>query len=232
MFQDNGLRLFSNNAFNKPINKTFVLEVGCGAGGHLHYFRERGCKIKGIDLGSTYIDYGRTKYGLDLSVGQLSDITLDSEPDIIIYHHVLEHISYINRELSLIYRHLADDGVLYVEVPGLKGCFYHEQRKMDFLRSLHLAHIYYFTKTTLYNLMQKNGFHRLNIDNRIRSIFKKGDQPSIKIINDYNDSLKMLRRLELYRKFGFGHMVTPFLKVITFLRIYDIIRKIHRKINI
>ena len=82
--------------------KLFVLEVGCGAGGILHYFKNKGNVVKGIDLGKEYINYGREKYNLDLETGTLENLLLKRKPDLIIYSHVLEHILDLETELKLI----------------------------------------------------------------------------------------------------------------------------------
>ena len=220
--------LHKNNCFEKPLKDTLVLEVGCASGGILHYFRSKGCMVKGIDLGSDYIDYGRNKYNLDLHIGQINDIQTDMKPDIIIYRQVLEHIGNLNRELVQIRKHITNKGILYIEVPGLKICLYDINRKMNFLRALHIAHVYYFTKTSLNNLMKKNGFQMIKGDHRVRSLFKKAENPSDNILDDYQNSLKFLRRLELYRKMGLGHMVIKFIKVISYFKLYGIVKKLYK----
>ena len=41
---------------DKPL---FIFEVGCGAGGILDYFKEKGHQVSGIDLGEEYVKYGK-----------------------------------------------------------------------------------------------------------------------------------------------------------------------------
>ena len=127
----------------------FVLEVGCGAGGILEYFKEKGHRVKGIDLGEEYVNFGKSQ-GLDLEVSLLSDLKLDSKPDIIIYSHVMEHILDLDAELDAIKNHLSDESIAYIEVPGLKEI--HRNYKSNTLTFLQNAHTFNFTKETLISL--------------------------------------------------------------------------------
>lgn len=88
-----GERLFNYLTSNRLIRfnsgkKLFILEVGCGAGGILSYFKSRGYLVKGIDLGEEYLLYGKTQHGLDLETGTIHDLKVSKKPDIIIYSHV------------------------------------------------------------------------------------------------------------------------------------------------
>ncbi|MDB4796442.1 class I SAM-dependent methyltransferase, partial [Akkermansiaceae bacterium] len=58
-----------------------VFEVGCGAGGILNFFKKKGHKVSGIDLGEEYLKYGRKEHGLDIRGGTLADIELIQKPD-------------------------------------------------------------------------------------------------------------------------------------------------------
>lgn len=48
---------FVGNKVGRDIKS--VLEIGCSAGAILEAFKEKGCKVKGIDLGGEYIEYGK-----------------------------------------------------------------------------------------------------------------------------------------------------------------------------
>jgi len=150
----------------------FVLEVGCGAGGILLYFREKGCRVKGIDLGSSYIEYGKKQYNLDLHIGTI-DTHIENHgdhPDLIIYSHVLEHFLDPTKEMRKAHEILNNTGTLYINVPGVKNL---KEGNMDFFQRLVLAHTYYFTLRTLVNLAENSGFIKLSGDEVVRATFKK-----------------------------------------------------------
>ena len=194
--------LVDKKILRKPLNQHFVLEVGCGAGGVLSSFRKNGCCATGVDLGEEYVSYGKSLHGLDLSVGNLSDVKMERPADIIIYSHVLEHILVPKVELGCARRALADEGVIYVEVPGVKHLMYGYE--MDMLRFLQNAHTYHFTLRSLRNLMQTSGFRFLEGNEVVYSVFEKADAREAsereQIVSDYEDVVSFLRKLERFRR--------------------------------
>lgn len=182
-----------------PLDKAnpFVLEVGCGAGGILHYFREQDWQVMGIDVGGEYLAYGRDRHRLDLREGSVESIVDVRPPDLVIYSHVLEHILNPIRELAAVRPLLADDGILYIEIPGIKNLT--NSYEMNFLELLQNAHIYHFTLTTLTNLLGRCGFGRVAGSEFVWAVFRKGavtpptsDYPAVV---DYLVRLEKMRRL-------------------------------------
>ena len=191
--------LQNNKILPNALDTWFVLEVGCAAGGILKHFADMGCRVKGIDLGEQYVEFGKTNYGLDLSVNKITKVSLDSPPDLIIYSDVLEHVLKPNEDLQAVYSNLSDKSLLYIGVPGVKNLLY--SCDMDFLRYLQNAHVYHFTLTTLKNLLQKNGFELLFGDEVVRSVFRKSNSSvyNAGIVNDYDAVLQYLYRREKLR---------------------------------
>ena len=188
----------NSNQLIKDANKLSVLEVGCGAGGILKYFKDIGCSVKGVDLGGEYIQYGIDEHRLNLSIGTINDV--DFSPDIIIYSHILEHVLNLREELKKIHMLLLDTGILYIEAPGVKNLT--NSYKMDFLRYLQNAHTYHFTGESLNNLLSTNGFNMITGNEVIQSVYRKKSENDItrRIVNDYNPALKYLKKLEIARR--------------------------------
>ena len=176
----------------------FVVEVGCGAGGILGFFREKGHTVKGIDLGEEYIAYGKDVHGLDLEAGALSQHKFDKKPDIIIYSHVLEHILDLNKELETIKEVISKDTLVYIEVPGIKEV--HENYKSNILRYFQNAHTFHFSLETLTNLFAKNGFRLIKGNQFVQSVFIQSDAPT-DFQNDYSKAKQYILDLENKRKF-------------------------------
>ena len=205
--------------------KKFVLEIGCGAGGILKYFKDKGCTVKGIDLGEEFVRYGKEVHYLVLEPKSIEDLKLDHPPDIIIYSHVLEHTLDLRGHLEFLKSIMHDYSMLYIEVPGLKNL--HESYKNDLLRYLQNAHVYHFTNTSLRNLLLTSGFQELKSDQYIHSLFVKAAKPPRVVINnEYPEVLKYLKRVEWMRSI---FPVPPYLlkhkfkkamyKVLSFLKI-------------
>lgn len=183
----------------KPLKGKLVLEIGCGAGGILKYFQDQGCRVKGIDLGSQFVQFGKTAHNLDLEVQSIDKLQLQHKPDIIIYSHVLEHILDLPQQLANIRRLMGEETLLYIEVPGLRNL--HRSYQGDLLQYLQNAHVYHFTKTSLLNLTTANGFTPVTIDESVRSIFKfSALKGSAQPVNEYPGIVAYLKRIELLRK--------------------------------
>ncbi len=190
--------LKESGIINESIKDFNIFEVGCGSGGILQFFKENGFEVQGCDLDEQYLDYGKKKYNLNLHFGTLKEIKFEKLPNIIIYSHVLEHILNPKEELTQIKKILKKDGYLYIEVPGVKNLV--KTYDMNFLLFLINAHVYYFSLTTLTNLLSSNGFKLIKGNNVIRSIFQVSEISQFKYKNDYFSTIKYLHTLEKSRR--------------------------------
>jgi len=173
-----------------------VLEVGCGAGGILHYFKQQKCTVLGVDLGKEYIDYGRSHFGLNLQYGSLDNVT-DFTPDVVIYSHVMEHILDLESELLTLKRIGHAETLFYIEVPGIK--YIPKNYKMDALRYFQNAHTFHFTLTSLTNLFNTYGFKLIKGSDEVRSIFCQTHGGKHKITNEYPYIYHFLKKMEAKR---------------------------------
>jgi len=176
----------------------FVLEIGCGPGGILDAFRQVGCHVKGTDLDEQCLRFGRSK-GLDLECGTLSGLKLDSRPDIILYSHVLEHLLRPVEELEATREIMGDESLLYVEVPGLQVTVSGPVCRFNFLRCLEIAHVYYFTRTSLCNLLKVAGFRPLSATDDVRTVSVKSSSSAGPIANEHDEIIAFLETVERRR---------------------------------
>ncbi len=173
-----------------------VLEIGCGAGGILKYFADKGMNVKGIDLGSKYINYGINR-GLDLQCGSAADLVVgggNRKYDLIILHHVFEHFLDISSELKMIKRLLSSRGILFIAVPGIGSI--PDDYRGNILQFLQNAHIRHFTLSTLKELMSWNEFELLAGNEKVVSIFRYNSAVKAEHENHYKDVLKTLKGFE------------------------------------
>lgn len=106
-------------------DKARVLEVGCGEGGNMLPFVERGYDTVGVDLSASQIEFAKqylseTKYD-NWSV-HASDIYLKSSDelgkfDLIFLRDVIEHIPYQEKFMKHIKEFLSDTGVIFFGFP-------------------------------------------------------------------------------------------------------------------
>lgn len=190
-----GNRIFS---FLEPYRKKshqHVLEIGCGAGGILFPFLKGGDSVLGIDLGERYLEFGRS-FGLELAC-MSSHVLKEKQPqyyDVIILSHVLEHFSNIENELESIKTLLKDDGLLYIEVPGLFNL--RDSYDCNFLKYLQNAHNYHFNLATLKSALERAGFILIKGDESVRAVFKQSRQTTISVENQYGSIKTFLKQLE------------------------------------
>ena len=201
-----------NKAFkDKDLEGISVLEIGCSSGGILNFFKEKGCKVMGVDLDTNYLNYGREKHGLNLLHGNLKNIPFNFKPDVIIYSHVLEHILDLNSELIQLKKITSDNTVIYIEVPGIKNI--HRAYNHDILSYFQNAHTFHFSLNSLKNLMTKFDFELLTGDEFIRSIFISGDKAQTEPKNDFQEILQYLEQVEKERFFKQFNLRILFLKL-------------------
>lgn len=190
-----GKSTFKYLSKHMDISNKRILEVGCGSGAILKYLHDHGAVVTGIDLSREYLKYGKERYGLDLSNTNLFELPDNKEFDLIIYSDVLEHIIDPHKHLEKIKRLLKPNGLLYIKVPSTKNIM--RPYLGDFLRSLQNAHIYYFSLTTLSNLLRQCGFNRMHGTEEVRGLWGIAtDKNNNQIENDYEPCSTYLRNIE------------------------------------
>ena len=103
---------------------TRVLEVGCGEGGNLLPFAERGCETVGVDIAALRIEQAHAFFAEKKQKGMFvaSDIfqlkELAGRFPLILIHDVIEHIGEKSRFLSDMKCYLSAGGVIFVAFPA------------------------------------------------------------------------------------------------------------------
>ncbi len=145
-----------------------VFEIGCGAGGILKAFQDKGAYVIGCDLGESFLQYGREQ-GLQLIHGDVEDLSTYAPARLVILSHVLEHFRDPIAELKKIRPLLRKDGYLYVELPGI--FWIHKAYRSDVGRYLQNAHVYHFCLQSLDYVLARAGFARLHGTEQIRALY-------------------------------------------------------------
>jgi ubiquinone/menaquinone biosynthesis C-methylase UbiE len=125
-----------------------VLDVGCGLGGTLEFFKAAGMQATGIALGEDVAICRRR--GLDVLEMDLSFLDFpDSTFDLVWCRHALEHTIFPYFVLSELARITRPGGLLYVEVPSPNSVCDHESNA---------NHYSILGKRMWHVLMQRAGF--------------------------------------------------------------------------
>lgn len=104
---------------------TSVLEIGCGEGGNLKPFLDRGCRVTGVDLDGYKIKVGKELFASHPKANNITFIcqdiyTLpetDRKYDLIILRDVIEHIPDQERFMPFMRRFLKPDGHIFFAFP-------------------------------------------------------------------------------------------------------------------
>jgi len=125
--------------------KTSVLEIGAGGGWNLVRFLKAGSAVTGIEYSPFLVEMGK-RHGINMVQGQAESIS--GRYDVIILSHILEHMPDPINFLKTVTDHMADNGIVYIEVPNI----------LNFsLAQLQNAHTYYFTPVTFGSTCVKAG---------------------------------------------------------------------------
>ena len=139
-----------------------LLDVGCGSGRFLNHMQQKGWEVEGIDFDDKAVEYARTKYGVNIHIGNLENVRYeDNTFDAITMHHVIEHISDPVELLQECYRILKPGGTLVAVTPNINS-WGHEKFGADWRGLEPPRHIYLFGLNTLRECANKAEFYKVN----------------------------------------------------------------------
>jgi len=130
-----------------------VLDIGASSGEFTYVMSRLGMRATGMEPNLGYAAYARRTYGVAVQDGGYE--AAPEEPGgyhMIVLNHVLEHLHEPGQALARFHALLAEDGLLFLEVPNLLGV----RKRAATL--FHTAHIWNFTPQTLVGLAARYGF--------------------------------------------------------------------------
>lgn len=154
-----------------------VLDVGASSGEFVYVMARCGFRASGMEPNEAYADFARRSYGVAVETAGFEEAApRNGSLHLVTMNHVLEHVADPWRALRQVHGWLAEDGILFLEVPNLSGS--HKQLGNIF----HKAHIWNFMPETLLMLAWQCGFVPVENENlRHTSLIMrkthKGDKP-------------------------------------------------------
>ena len=134
-----------------------VLDLGCGNGALLHMLQEQGfTKLTGLEPSAVNCRRIEERWGIRAVPGALGEDVpaLSGEKfDAVLLVGVLEHLLDVRENVAHALRYLADEGILYLQVPDL-GTF---PSCHDLYQQFSVEHVNYFSLVSLGNLMRHFG---------------------------------------------------------------------------
>lgn len=130
-----------------------VLDVGASAGEFTYIMGRSGYVATGLEPNEGYAAFARRTYGVDIVNAPLEETVFARGAfDLITLNHVFEHLVDPLSALKQLDQWLAEDGLLFIEVPNLQGV------RKQVSNTFHYAHIWNFTPFTLKAVLSKAGF--------------------------------------------------------------------------
>jgi SAM-dependent methyltransferase len=179
-----------------------ILDVGCAWGHFLCLAKKDGWDGYGIEPSLVEAEYAKREFGLNVFRGHLRDAKFPNQFfNVITLWHVLEHIPHPIDTMLEMRRILKDDGLLALEIPGLKR-LRDDASKQKLSCSYPSIHLFYFDRATLRLLLEKAGM-------KILQIKECGDTELIKKIDDLKISFI---KVFIIKYFGYLKWVKRFLQ--------------------
>jgi SAM-dependent methyltransferase len=149
-----------------PVKGSFM-DIGCGYGSILYFFKKFGWDVKGLELSQELADCVKEKLNVDVEVSDFLKYEKDlNQFDLVSLRQVLEHLPDSVLALKKISAMLKPNGYGYFEFPNINGFSHRLQRtrnKISFLKkkydpSFAPGHCNEFSKSTFEYLLKETGF--------------------------------------------------------------------------
>lgn len=156
MLRRNARAILSLIAFHKkPDRSVKLLDIGSHEGIFIEKANNFGYQAQGIEPNKRIVAGARAR-GLPIFEGTIENLDNQEKFDIITLFHVLEHLPDPQSALEKIKNHLKKDGILVMEVPNIES-FLAKKHGLSW-KFIALEHLWYFSPTTIKNLLQESGF--------------------------------------------------------------------------
>lgn len=160
---------------------TRIIDAGASMGHFLNEFKQRGfTDLTGIEASLHSATLARKHYGLTIHNKLLNQYIPDRKFDLVTLSGVLEHLTNLDLQISLLSKLLEANGYLFIAVPDAAS-FYKNKQPEPFLEFA-FEHINFFTNSSLNFLLQSHGFSLIKSDsiyndfygnNQLIALYKK-----------------------------------------------------------
>lgn len=148
-----------------PFLSSPALDVGCGKGYDVNYFKQRGHDIEGCDISESAIKEAKRTYpDCNFFIHNFELSATEGRYNCIYAFDVIEHVFDYNAFLGNISSSLNDNGILILATPNVLGL----RNRLNFLLGRgeyfdQTAHIRYFTPKTIERNLRKHNFRVIRV---------------------------------------------------------------------
>jgi 2-polyprenyl-3-methyl-5-hydroxy-6-metoxy-1,4-benzoquinol methylase len=143
------------------------LDIGCGGGAVLYFFKKAGWEVKGLELSPVFADHVKKSLNVDVDVANFLDYNYSGEKyDLVSLRHVLEHLPDSILAMNKISGLLRENGYAHFEFPNIQSFTHRLQRfrnKFTLIRKQYKpgytpGHCNEFSKGSFNYLLKETGF--------------------------------------------------------------------------
>jgi len=170
-------RYYRDQQFFK--NAHSILEIGSGCGEFVYLLQYLNLNAQGLEPHRGYSEYSRKEFGVSVTSAMLENASYPLAAfDLIVSHHVVEHLRDPAAELRRMNQWLKEGGYLLIEVPNIEA----ERHSPN--NRFHFAHIYNFNGVALEELAARQGFllieeaSKNDHEHHLHMIFQKKEIPT------------------------------------------------------
>ncbi|MEW6556422.1 MAG: class I SAM-dependent methyltransferase [Elusimicrobiota bacterium] len=147
---------FSLHTIKKYKKQGTLLDIGSACGFFLNSAK-KDFEVSGVELSHWATEFTRRTWGINVFEGTLEELQLKpSSVDVVSMIDTLEHLTDPQSTVAEVYKILKLNGLFYLVVPDIDGLAAKILR--GYWWGLRPAHLYYFSKNSLTQLLKKNGF--------------------------------------------------------------------------
>jgi 2-polyprenyl-3-methyl-5-hydroxy-6-metoxy-1,4-benzoquinol methylase len=142
-----------------------LLDIGSGMGLFIYKAQKKGFNVKGLELSEFAVNFAKSK-GLEAENNSIYNTKLpDNFFHVISMKEVIEHLPDPKNALSIIYKSLKPNGVLFITT-GNFNCPERKIKGANWFYFMPMGHIYIFEPITIKNFLKQAGFSKIIITNQ------------------------------------------------------------------
>ena len=140
-----------------------ILDIGCGTGELLNFFKENNWSVTGVEPNDTARAFTKSNYKIEINEEDKLDQFEANSFDVITMWHVLEHVPDLNKRIKQISNLLKKDGTIFIALPNLDSPDSKKYKKywsaLDVPR-----HLYHFTQNSFTELISKHNMKLIHAE--------------------------------------------------------------------
>lgn len=161
------------------VSKGKILDIGCGTGELLSYFKNSSWHTLGIEPDDSARSFAQNTWGLDVFKEDHIEKIQEESFDVVSMWHVLEHVSDINERLKQIHRILKPGSYFFAALPNYLS--WDAKHYKEYWAAWDVPrHLFHFSEKNIIQLSEKQGFKF------IRSVPMVWDSTYISLVSERN----------------------------------------------